>query len=615
MKVKRVVINSSKVLGIILLLGFVFVLGYLAKPIDQTHADHAAAEDTAEEQVQWTCSMHPQILQDEPGDCPICGMDLIPLESGEDGGAPRQISFSEAAVKLMDVETSVVQRKFVEAEIDMVGKIDYDETRVKNIAAWVPGRLDRLFVDYTGIDVRKGDHMVKLYSPELLADQQALLSAIKSANKLKSDGSEMASKLANNNIAAARERLRLLGLTNHQIEEIEKAGEPSEHITIYAPIGGVVIHKNATEGMYVETGTKIYTIADLSQVWVKLDAYESDMMWIRYGQTVDFTSEAYPGEVFTGKIAFIDPILNEETRTVKLRVNVQNPGRKLKPGMFVRATVTPKVSMGGQVMDPSMAGKWICPMHPSIVKEAAGDCDICGMDLVETGSMGYMEIAEGEQQAPLVIPETSVLVTGKRAVVYLKLPGEDKPTFEGREIVLGPKAGEYYIVQSGLEAGDEIVTSGNFKIDSALQIQAKPSMMSPDDDDPDSKDGAKLEVESDGEQIVCPVMGGKINKDIFVEYKGKKVYFCCAGCPEEFQKNPEKYLDKLPQFSEEDTEAEDSATEQTICPVMGGKINKDIFVEYKGKKVYFCCAGCPEEFQKNPEKYIDKLPQFSGGEE
>jgi len=230
--------------------------------------------------------------------------------------------------------------------------------------------------------------------------------------------------------------------------------------------------------MYVDTGTKIYTIADLSRLWVKLDAYESDMMWIRYGQEVEFTTEAYPGEVFTGRISFIDPVLDPKTRTVKLRVNIDNPDVKLKPEMFVRAVVRARVSAGGRVMDVAMVDKWICPMHPDVVKDSQGMCDICEMDLVTAESLGYVAVDE-VAEAPVVIPASAPLITGKRAVVYVQVPDKEKPTFEGREVVLGPRAGDYYIVESGLSEGQMVVTKGNFKIDSALQIQAKPSMMNP----------------------------------------------------------------------------------------------------------------------------------------
>jgi len=468
-------------LKVILIFIVAFVVGYAVRgfrvsaPADTGH-DHPSEPGQSEASKWWTCSMHPQIHQPKQGKCPICFMDLIPVTSEGGDIGERQISFSQAAIKLMEIETTPVERKFVDAEIRVVGKVDYDETRVKNITAWVPGRIDRLYVDFTGITVSKGDHMVDLYSPELISAQAELLQALKAAGNVRTATSELVTRTTLATLEAAREKLRLLGLNEEQIGKIENSGKPVTHVTIYSPMGGVVIHKNAAEGLYVNTGTPIYQVADLSHLWVKLDAYESDLPWIRYGQNVSFSAEAYPGEVFKGRISFIDPILNDKTRTVKLRVNVNNADGRLKPGMFVRATVRSGVAMGGRIMDPDMAGKWICPMHPAVVKTEAASCDICGMDLVTTESLGY--VVDTPNEAPLVIPASAPLITGVRAVVYVRLPGKEKPTFEGRQVTLGPRAGEHYLVKEGLAEGELVVKKGNFKIDSALQIQAKPSMMS-----------------------------------------------------------------------------------------------------------------------------------------
>ncbi len=465
----------------------IFALGYGLKwvltgqPSPQAPPQAAAQQAPAKKQ-RWTCAMHPHIRLEKPGLCPICGMKLVPVSMGETESVEsmRQLTISETAKKLMDIATAPVERKFVTATVRMVGKVDYDESRLAYITAWVPGRLDRLYVDYTGVSVKKGDHMVYLYSPELFSAQEELLQALTAVKNIQDTDLDIMREMTEATVTAAREKLRLWGLTAEQITNIEKTGKASDSITIYAPAGGIVIHKNAIEGMYVKEGTRIYTIADLSQVWVKLDAYESDLGWLRYGQKVEFTTVSYPGEIFTGTISFIDPILNERTRTVKVRVNVPNPDGRLKPEMFVKAAVNAQIAGEGKVMAAELAGKWICPMHPSVIKDQPGKCDICEMPLVTTESQGYASDDPAQAEKPLVIPVTAALVTGTRAVVYVEIPDTDKPTFEGREIVLGPRAGDYYLVRSGLKEGELVVTKGNFKIDSALQIQAKPSMMTPE---------------------------------------------------------------------------------------------------------------------------------------
>jgi Cu(I)/Ag(I) efflux system membrane fusion protein len=413
----------------LVLIPLAFILGLWLNSGSDASVQPAQTQTAAAAQgTIWTCSMHPQIRQNHSGKCPICGMDLIPVtDSGSNQIGYREIQLSPRAQKLADIETTPVKRMNVSGDRYLVGKVTYDETRLGYIASRVDGRIDRMYADYTGTVVRAGDKLVDLYSPELLSTQQELLEAQKLLRQ-NPDPKSVIYRSAQKNISAVRERLRLWGFSDQQIASIEKAQQPSDHLTIYAPLSGTVIHKNAVEGAYVKTGMNIYTIADLSEVWVMLEAYETDLPFLKLGQTVEFTSESKPGETFTGKISFIDPVLNDQSRTVNLRVQANNHRDHLKPDMFVHAVVK---------------------THP------------------ETGAT-----------PPLVIPASATLITGKRAVVYVAESGKEG-VFQGRDITLGPRAGDYYIVKDGLKEGENVVTNGAFKIDSEAQILAKPSMMNP----------------------------------------------------------------------------------------------------------------------------------------
>ncbi|MHC5021497.1 MAG: efflux RND transporter periplasmic adaptor subunit [Planctomycetota bacterium] len=453
---------AGVVAGGLLCAVLLFWIGRATAPAGGAAAPAAGAAQTP---TIWYCSMHPQIKQPMPGKCPICAMDLIPLQ------------LSAAAKALAEIETATVRRRFATKTVRMVGKVEYDETRVRSIASWINGRIDRLFVDYTGTPVRAGDHLVKIYSPELLSAQQELLEAKAQVDAHTPETSEFLRGSNARALGSAREKLRLWGLSGAQVAAIEARGTAEDRVEITAPMGGVVIHKGVHEGMYVKTGSVMYRIADLSHLWVQLEAYESDLAWLRYGQGVVVTTEAHPGEAFEGTIAFIAPQVDPRTRTVMVRVNVPNPDGRLRPGMFARGQVRARVAQGGKVMEPSLAGKWVCPMHPAVVKDANEPCDICGMDLVKAEELGF-EVADTTGEQPLVVPVTAVLRTGRRAVVYVAVPGAAEPTYEGRVIVLGARADDVYLVRSGLREGEEVVVRGAFKIDSALQIQAKPSMMS-----------------------------------------------------------------------------------------------------------------------------------------
>jgi membrane fusion protein, copper/silver efflux system len=464
-----------KLLSAFMVLGVVFYLGMRIGTSPMPSSIKTSPQNVKSE-VVWTCVMHLHIERNEAGLCPVCNMELVLRDDSMNspGGSDWQIRMNAHDKKLAAIATQVVERRFVEMPVRMVGKLAYDETQIKTISSWVDGRVDRLYVDYTGIQVKSGDHLVELYSPDLLTGQKELIEA---KRRVDASGQGKSEFLRNSDLRAldnAREKLRLWGLSEGQVRAIEKNKKASDRILINSPQSGIVIHKALSEGDYVKTGTHIYTVANLEKLWVKLDAYESDLQWLHYGQSVELETEVYSGETFNGVISFIDPVVDDVTRTLKVRVNVDNSQLRLKPGMFVRATVHSKIAQGGKVMDPKLAGKWIGPMHPEIIRDEAGICPKCKMDLVKAESLGYVS-ADGQSDAPLVVPSTAVLRTGRRAVVYLEV--EDS-LYEGRELVLGPRAGDYYLVREGLNEGDVVVTNGNFNIDSALQIKAKPSMMS-----------------------------------------------------------------------------------------------------------------------------------------
>lgn len=465
--------NNKITIGLILI---AFFLGLWIPNGDSTAKVATNNESHSSETQVWTCSMHPNVQLPVSGQCPICFMDLIPLESESGSLQPNQLSMSESAMKLASIETIPAAYGIAKMEIHLSGKVEYDESRIRNITAWVPGRLERMFVDYTGITVNKGDHMMELYSPEVYTAQEELIQARKLVES-SSGQSAFGQKNVKATLAASREKLRLMGLLDKQIKKIESSESPTNLITVYSPMTGVVIQKNGVEGAYVKTGTNIYTIADLSRVWVIFDAYESDLPWLAFGQNITFSAEAIPGETFKGHIAFIDPVLDAKTRTVKVRMNVQNPDGLIKPGMFVQGTIQATLDGDGKAINPELANKWICPMHPEVVRDQKGDCEVCGMDLVKSESMGLINTS-GQKQENLLIPASAVLKTGNRAIVYVQIPGTD-PTFEGREVVLGSRVGDQYIVKYGLKEGELVVKKGNFKIDSAMQIAAKPSMMNP----------------------------------------------------------------------------------------------------------------------------------------
>lgn len=372
--------------------------------------DHSG--ETAEQ--MWTCSMHPQIMQPEPGDCPICGMDLIPAESGAEGLSANEIKMTDNAMALANIHTSTVGMGGSDgSSLKLSGKIRVNEEANATQATYFAGRIEKLNVSFTGETVAKGKLLATIYSPELVSAQQELLTT----------ASMKASQPALYN--AVRNKLKLWKLSESQIDKIEEVGKVQENFPVYATVSGTVTDKMVEEGDYVKQGQPLYKIANLKSVWAVFDAYENQISSLKEGQQIKVTTNAYPNEEFTAKVSFVDPLLNSSTRTVMVRAVLNNKNDLLKPGMFVEGTIT--------------------------------------------GTQTQMEDA-------VVVPASAVMWTGERSVVYIKT-NPDEPVFEMREVTLGISNGGTYTILNGLESGDEIVTNGTFTVDAAAQLQGKKSMM------------------------------------------------------------------------------------------------------------------------------------------
>ncbi len=411
---KSIILNKYVRYGLMVLVGLFlgWLFFYPSATLKEEH-NHTVSEKKNE---IWTCSMHPQIKMDKPGKCPICAMDLILLNQNStalmDSDA---IHFTADAAALANVATSVVSRSKPAKEVRLYGKVQADERLLQNQVAHIGGRIEKLFVGFTGEAVTKGQLLALIYSPDLITAQQELLEAAKDKQSQPAI------------YEAAIEKLRQWMLNDKQISQIEQSRQVKTKFEVYANTSGVVTTKKVNVGDYVSQGTGLYDIANLSKVWVLFDAYESDLPFLTVGNNVNFSLQAIPGKIFNSTIRFIDPVIDPVNRVAKIRVEVDNGAGKLKPEMFVTGAVKANLN---------------------------------------------------EYKNNLVIPRSAVLWTGKRSVVYVKQPDSGELNFKMREIEIGPMLGNSYVVISGLEEGEEIVSDGTFSVDAAAQLEGKPSMMS-----------------------------------------------------------------------------------------------------------------------------------------
>ena len=407
--VKTLIVILVATLGVGLIFGGLFFGG-------NSEADHQHTE-VIDGKTVWTCSMHPQIRQEEPGKCPICGMALVTVSDESDASVdPKAISMSPTAMQLASIVTAIVGSNQEANPIRLTGKIQEDERLVFSQTTHVPGRIERLAVNFTGEFVEKGAIIAYLYSPELVTAQQELFETYKIRESQP------------NLYRAARAKLKNWKLSESLIDRIVSSGQAIEEFPIRADQSGYVVNKLANLGDHVQMGQSLYEIANLSRVWVLFDLYERDLTWVKVSDSVTFTINSIPGKTFKQRIDYIDPIIDPQTRVAKARVVLPNKEQQFKPEMFVSG-----------VLEASMNG----------------------------------------QSQQLTIPKTAVMWTGKRSIVYVKLQTDQGVYFRLREITIGPSLGDSYLVEKGLQAGEEIAINGTFSIDAAAQLAGKPSMMNP----------------------------------------------------------------------------------------------------------------------------------------
>lgn len=393
-----------------LLLGF--ALAWVFKPDALQTAPHVHSSADKGDNI-WTCSMHPQVRQEEAGLCPICEMDLVPMESSK-ASNPLVLEMSERAIKMAQIETVAIGiGSTASNRLRLSGKIKVDERLSASQVAHVPGRIEKLYVTFTGEQIWKGQKLADIYSPELLTAQAELLQALQFADQ----NPEL--------LQAARKKLEYWKISQEQIAAIETSKEVQGTFTLYADASGIVKERKVSLGDHVDPGDLLFELQSLQRLWLIFDAYEEDLAHIKKGDKITFTTPALPGQTFETRVSFIDPLINSETRVAAIRGEISNRKAQLKPEMFIKG-------------------------------------------ILSTAS---------DKKENLLIPKSAVLWTGKRSIVYVKVKESSVPSFEYREITLGDRVGKQYIVESGLEVGEEIVSQGSFSIDAAAQLNNQSSMM------------------------------------------------------------------------------------------------------------------------------------------
>ena len=379
-------------------------------------------EGVARVDYYYTCGMHPHVRETEPGVCPICNMNLVRKNISR-SAKPGQVIIDPVTVQNIGVRSVPVEKIKLARTIRAVGHVTYDESRIRGVTTKISGWAEKLYVDFTGQQVKKGDPLIDIYSPELVTTQEEYLLALNFTGYFEGAAYSEVVEQSQNLLESTRKRLELWDITPEQIAELESTREVKKNMTLFSPISGIVRHRMITGGERVVPNMHLYEIADLSNIWVQAEIYEYELPWVKTGQAVTMTLTYYPGRKFTGNISFIYPYLNAETRTIRVRFEFNNQDMLLKPDMYTNV-------------------------------------------IIESVS----------EQENFIIPVSSVIQSGERSVVILNL-GEGK--FEPREVILGIESDDYYAVLEGLSDNDRVVTSAQFLIDSESRLrEAQTKMLS-----------------------------------------------------------------------------------------------------------------------------------------
>jgi Cu(I)/Ag(I) efflux system membrane fusion protein len=579
--------------------------------------------------TEFFCPMHPAVVRDNGKDkCPICFMPLSKRRKGETNdvalpaGVVSRVQLTPYRVVLAGVRTWQVDYVPLSKQITAVGYVDFNERGFKSVSARVKGRIDTLISNETGKNVNQGEELASIYSPDLNVTVQALIDGQKRNNS--------------EQLKSSRQRLSLLGIGDDQIDEILKSGKSNTHLRIRSPITGHIIKKYVREGQYVDEGMPLYDVADLSSVWIQAQVHEDDFRFLPMSDghgkipfeqlPVKAIVRAYPQQEFPGVISFIYPHVDQETRTVTVRVEIENPGHVLRPGMTATVFIN------------------VPPKHVSVLQSA-----------VAGSPERQQKLNEG---LALVVPEAAVIDTGRQKFVYRQaLPGE----FEGVLVTLGPRMVgphnvQFYPLLSGLDFDEQIVTTGSFLIDAETRLNpaagsiyiggsggstsqpgktVRPS--TPEDQDLKIEMALAKLAAGDRElvrlQQYCPVLTetrlGSMGTPIKLMIEGKPVFVCCSSCPKNALKDPAETLKKVQALKDSHNKNSDQgkpkpwsdkgariqaalsklspedrklAQSQKFCVIRKttelGSMGKPVKLLREGKPVFLCCEGCTDQAQE-----------------